>query len=139
MGILESGKMIQRPAHNEEDVSTLRRWREAITTQINRLIFSAPVKLTIASGVITVTQASHTVETEGGGATDDLDTINGGADGKMLILRAFDTTHTVVVKNGTGNIRCGSDMSLDSREDTMTLMYIGDLMVWVEIARANNA
>lgn len=139
MSHLEDGKMIQRPAHNDSDVSTLRRWREAITTQINRLIFSDPVKLTIASGVIKVTQASHTIETEGGAISDNLDTINGGADGKILILRAFDTTHTVVVKNGTGNIRCGSDMSLDSKEDTHTLMYIGDLGVWVEIARANNA
>jgi hypothetical protein len=130
---------IQRPVHNEDDGPLLRRWREAITAKINTLRYSAPTMLTIASGVITITQDSHRIETEGGAASDNLDTINGGTDGKVILLRAYDTTHTVVVKNGTGNIRCGTDMSLDSQEDTITLVYAGNISVWLELSRANNA
>lgn len=131
--------MIQRPAHNDEDAPLLKRWREAITAKINNLRYNSPTVLTIVSGVITVTQDSHRIETQGAAATDDLDTINGGTEGKILLLRAYDTTHTVVVKNGTGNIRCGTDMSLDSQEDTITLVYVSNISVWVETSRANNA
>lgn len=103
------------------------------------LNYGTPTELTIAAGVITATKSLHTVDTEADAASDDLDTINGGIGGDILIISADNTARTVVVKNGTGNIRCGTDMSLDSAEDTMTLMYNPALMVWVEISRSNNA
>ena len=47
-----------------------------------------PTELTIAAGVITRTRSNHTVDTQGDDATDDLDTINGGVEGDILLLRA---------------------------------------------------
>jgi len=102
-----------------------------------------PTAYTIASGVITLqegtgqnvsSRSSVAVETEGGAASDDLDTINGGRDGMILILRATDTNHTVVVKNGTGNIVLPSDISLDSYDKILFLIYNTNLTKWVSFA-----
>jgi len=95
--------------------------------------------LTIASGAITVTAGFHLVDTEGGAATDDLDTINGGVDGRILVLMAANGARDVVVKNNTGNIRCGSDFTMNTEFDTITLMYVNALTTWVQIARSDNA
>ena len=94
--------------------------------------------LTIASGAITVTKSYHKVDTEGAAATDDLDTINGGTDGDILILRTANAARDVTVKNGTGNLRTVGDFTLNFMEDRITLQYDGDMGVWLEIARSNN-
>lgn len=94
--------------------------------------------LTIASGAITVTKSYHKVDTEGAAATDDLDTINGGTDGDILILRTANASRDVTVKNGTGNLRTVGDFILNFMEDRITLQYDGDMGVWLEIARSNN-
>jgi len=99
------------------------------------LSFSNASELTIATGVITATQTYHRVDTEGDAASDDLDTINGGAEGDILILRAENTARTVVVKDGT-NIKTAGDMSLDNTEDTITLVY--NQSAWLEMARSDS-
>jgi len=77
------------------------------------------------------------VETQGAAATDDLDSIDGGTEGDLIILTAQNDAHTVVVKDTTGNLRlAGADMSLDSADDTITLLYDGTN--WLEMARSNN-
>ena len=73
----------------------------------------ASTELTIAAGVITVTQTYHTVDTQADAAEDDLDTIGGVAEGQIVILRAEHTDRTVVLKNGTGNLVLGDDIYLD--------------------------
>lgn len=73
----------------------------------------ASTELTIAVGVITVTQTYHRVDTAADAATDDLDTIGGVAEGQIVILRAEHTDRTVVLKHGTGNLVLGADISLD--------------------------
>ena len=95
-------------------------------------------ELTIATGVITVTQSYHKVDTQADAATDDLDTINGGVTGMQLVLQAINDARTVVVKDGTGNIQLdgGVDMTLDNTLDTITLIYNGS--AWCELARSNN-
>jgi len=82
-------------------------------------------ELTIASGVITITQSLHKVDTEGEVATDNLDTINGYADGKLLFLAAEHTDRTIVIKHGTGNIVTpdGSDYSIDDTNKIVLLLY----------------
>ena len=95
-------------------------------------------ELTIATGAITVTAGYHTVDTEADAASDDLDTINGGTDGAVLVLRAVHTDRTVVVKDGTGNIQIAGDMSLDNTQDTITLIFDNALSSWLELGRAGS-
>ena len=81
--------------------------------------FTDATQLTIASGVITVTQNYHKVDTQSDAATDDLDTITAGtnvAAGFILHLRVESDARTVVLKNGTSgsdNLDIGSDVTLD--------------------------
>lgn len=97
-------------------------------------IFTSATKLTIASGVITPTQAVHTVETAASAATDDLDTITAGSDAQLLLIRAFHADRTVVVKSNTGNIYTGgSDITLDDTSKYLLFIYDSALTKWVVI------
>lgn len=94
--------------------------------------------LTIASGVVSVTGGFHRVATEAAGATDDLDTINGGSVGMLIVLTADDSTKDVVLKDGTGNLNLAGDCTLDNIEDTITLIYSTTNSKWKEVCRSNN-
>jgi hypothetical protein len=95
--------------------------------------------LVIASGVITVTDSVHRVETEGLAASDDLDTINGGSDGYMLILRTVSNGRDVTLKDGTGNLYLAGDFTLSHTNDTITLRFDALINGWVEVSRSDNA
>ena len=94
--------------------------------------------LTIAAGVITVTKSHHQTDTEAAAASDDLDTISGGSDGQLLILCCNNDARTVVVKNGTGNLKLNvaGDFSLDNSLDY--IMFIKRGSNWLELSRSNN-
>jgi hypothetical protein len=96
---------------------------------------------TIAGGAITAIGPMMVVDTEGGAASDDLDTINVSvklyADGLVMTLRAANSARTVVVKDGT-NLKLAGDCSLDNEEDTITLHYVSALAKWLELSRSNN-
>jgi hypothetical protein len=102
------------------------------------LVTPGKTLLTIDAGVITVTSSFHRVDTETQVASDDIDTISGGVDGHIVILRAESGARTVVIKNGTGNIVCGGDVTLDNEHDTATLIYDGDLAKWLLVASSSN-
>ena len=96
--------------------------------------FKAHQLLTIASGVITPTQALITVAAESSTA-DDLDTIaltgfadlTDGADSyRPLVILQADAGDTITVKNGTGNIApfSGADVAL-SGDKSMMLIWNG--------------
>lgn len=89
------------------------------------IALGAAVERTIAGGIITKTQSHHDIDTEGDAATDDLDTINGGSEGDVLIIRPEHTDRTIVVKNGTGNIVCDADITLDTITEYVVLIYDG--------------
>ena len=93
-------------------------------------------KVTIAAGEITATQSFHRVEVQSG-STDDLDTINGGAVGDLLVLMADDATEDIVVKDGTG-IKCAGDFTMDHTEDKIMLIK-AETSEWHELARSSNA
>jgi hypothetical protein len=93
-------------------------------------------ELTINSGQITVTQSVHTVDTEGDAATDDLDTINGGSTGSILVLKSVLGSRHVVLKDGTDNLRLNGDCELGTSNDTITLMKVST--VWREMSRSLN-
>lgn len=108
----------------------------ANTATITTLAAPSSGELTIATGAITKTGSYHTVDTESDAASDDLDTINGGANGEILILAAADSARTVVVKDGTGNINCAGDFDLDNVEDRIVLQF--QTSAWYELSRSNN-
>lgn len=93
----------------------------------------AATELTIAAGAVTVTQTPHKLDTESDAATDDLDTISGGGEGKIIIIEPADDARTVVVKNATGNIRnsSGADVSLDAYGQSWMGRYDG--ANWIQI------
>ena len=93
-------------------------------------------ELTISAGAITISNPYHRIDTEADAATDDLSTINGGADGDILVLSAVIDSRTVVVKDGGGNLRLSGDMTLDNSTDTITLMKRST--VWIEMSRSDN-
>lgn len=101
------------------------------------LDLGAPTELTISAGAVTITKSYHTVDTEADAASDDLDTINGTQDGRILILRAESGTRTVVIKNNTGNIltRDGADFSLDDVKDRFMCQYDAGAVKWIEVPR----
>jgi hypothetical protein len=79
-------------------------WNNQALDNIKQLNLTDPTELTISSGVITVTQGYHTVDTEGDAATDDLDTINGGTLGDMIALAPINSAREIRLTRD-GNIR----------------------------------
>jgi hypothetical protein len=107
----------------------------------NRLILREAPTLTIsAGGAVTVGFYSYyPIDTNGGAPTDDLDTINSGTVGQIIVLRAANSTRDVVVTEA-GNIRlssAGSTFTLNNSQDRIVLQYDGT--VWNEIARSDNS
>lgn len=96
----------------------------ALTTGFLKL--GTTSELTIATGAVTATRSTHTVDTEADAASDDLDTISGTAAGRRLIISPADGARTVVVKHGTGNIflRGNADITLDDIHDTCWLFCV---------------
>jgi len=64
-------------------------------------------ELTIVSGSVAAVRSHHTIDTESGAGTDDLDTITvaGVPDGCLLYLRLEDAARVVTIKDNTGNIQ----------------------------------
>ncbi len=116
-------------------------FRKALTVgqlKVNKFLQLGPAtELTIASGVITVTGSYHRVDTQSDASSDDLDTINGGTDGDILVLRAINSLRTVVMKDGVDNLRLAGDFSLDHVGDTIMLIFYDS--TWNELSRSGNA
>jgi hypothetical protein len=93
--------------------------------------------VTISSGVILINGSFQTVDTEGGGATDDLDTINGGIKGRILVLKQANNARDVTAKDGTGNLRLAGDFTFGNTDSTLTLIS-ADGVIWLEVARSSN-
>jgi hypothetical protein len=98
---------------------------------------------TIATGAITATTSRVRLDTEAAAASDDLDTINGGEDGAILILSTNNSARDVVVRHlggGTGNIRLdgAADYTIANTSSRLTLMYNSAQSIWAEIARSTN-
>jgi hypothetical protein len=88
--------------------------------------------VTIAAGVMGVNQWGYYELVPQAGATDDLDTINNGIDGKMIGIRVNDNANTITVKDGTGNICLpDGDVDLDDVCLIMLLIYDDDSSMWV--------
>jgi hypothetical protein len=98
-----------------------------LAIQLATLLLSVPTTLTISGGVVTATQTMHKIATEGAAASDNLDTITGGASFPVLILQVATAAQAVVLKHGTGNITCpsGADITLSAVGDMAILTWNG--------------
>jgi hypothetical protein len=101
-------------------------------------------RYTISGGEITLSAEDSArplaflrVDTEGAAASDDLDKINGGTQGQRLVLQAFSTARTVVVKDGT-NLYLQANCSLTNKHDKIELICFSNSK-WDELSRADNA
>ena len=83
-------------------------WNNQALDNIKQVNLTDPTELTIRDGEITVTQGFHTVDTESDASIDDLDTINGGATGDELILKAAHTDRTIRIRYNEDNIYLNS-------------------------------
>jgi hypothetical protein len=76
-----------------------------------------------------------TSETAG---NDDLDTINyNGGIGDILVVQATNSTHDIVLKDGTGNLKLTGDLTLDNVEDAAMLVWSTG-SVWRQVGFASN-
>lgn len=73
-------------------------------TDVGGLHFKSTVEATISSGAITITEGHIKVDTENDDPNDDLDTINSSDSGEILFLLPADSSRTVRIRNGVGNI-----------------------------------
>lgn len=97
--------------------------------------------ITLSSDTLNLTgtrSGLYVIDTEGAGATDNLSTITDpdAQDGDVIILGTSSGARDVIVKNGTGNIICGSDRSLDGAADKISLMRFGSN--WHMVAFSDN-
>lgn len=90
---------------------------------------------TIATGAITFAASYMRVDTEGAAASDDLDTISGGSDGDILILRSTLNSRDVNITSA-GNIVCNLTV-LNNVGDRITLIYDGILTAWYCVGTAD--
>lgn len=93
---------------------------------------------TIASGAVTA-QSSRTLLLGEGGVADNLDTINGGNTGDVLVLSNGSSAYAITVKHATGNIRLssGSDRTLSGPNPTITLIK-RNTGAWLEMSYSAN-
>lgn len=91
--------------------------------------------LTIASGVITITQTRHSLNNEGANPTDDLVTING-ASMDLLILQQANVGQTTTLKHGTGNIwfNSGRDYVINDQNKIVVLFWNTTTAKWTSDA-----
>lgn len=102
------------------------------------LAFGQTLK-TIAGGAFTATSNYHRVDTEGAAATDDLDTINGGVVGMLLVLQSQANTRVVTVRDNAGNIQLAgsANFALNNIFDKLMLIYTPGNR-WEELCRTDN-
>lgn len=89
--------------------------------------------VTISSGAITVNKSYVEIDTESSAITDDLDTINNTAIGRVLYIAPANDGRDVVVKHETGNIHCpqNSDITLNGAADMLQLVFNGSRWIVV--------
>lgn len=79
--------------------------------------------LTISSGSVGVQKNFAIIDTQGSAASDDLDTINGYGEGRILFVRQSDAARVVTMKHGTGNLTFwgGADIVLSATKWTLLI------------------
>jgi len=105
-------------------------------TQI--LYLGKPPTITIVNGVVDLTNSAsnYLIDTEAAAATDNLDTINGGAAEQMIVVGSVDDAKDVVLRHNVGNIwnPAKLDITLGLTTDKVELLYSSALSKWIVVA-----
>ncbi len=96
------------------------------------VISGGVIDLSTGAGDRTVHFSSVSVDTEAAAATDYLDTINGGRDGQILFIRAFNDTRTPIVRS-VGNIVVPDVVNLDTYSQFLFLRYVSLISKWIAL------
>jgi len=91
------------------------------------------------SGVLTISDSSHVIDTEAFAGTDDIDTINGGVDGQILILSSTANGRVATIKDGTGNCYLAGDFAHANTRDRLIIQFDSSIPGWVEVTRSTNS
>jgi len=138
--VLSTGKLGWDNGAGACDVNLYRGAADVLKTDdslsVGKFLGFAGTAVAISSGAITASRTFHTVDTEGGASSDDLDTISGGDVGDMLILSTESSARDVTVKDGS-TLRLAGDCVLGSSYDKIMLMKVTGT-TWVELARSIN-
>ena len=111
------------------------------------MLSGSDTALTIATGVVTLTNnsSSYVIDTEGSTSTDDLDTINGGQDGQVIFIRSTADARNIVLKHATGNIwnpqnnnATTRNITLDITTDFVMLRYSSTAGYWIIVSSSFN-
>ena len=104
----------------------------------HNLIFTQGKDLTISSGAITITHSLHRIDTQSSASSDNLDDINNGQEGQLLILKTTNSSRDVTIRHDEGNIYTNgeNDIVLNRIEDTVMLFYFGSS--WYQILKSDS-
>ncbi len=140
MGFTDPNYWKQSPPPQTGDMNNERYLNQKATLELPGA--QAPQELTVADGRISPTRAAIVVDTEGGGAADDLDVINTAVgsgtetlhNGMLITLRAKDPARVVTVKNSAAangiNTADGNDIILSTAWE-LTLRLVSGR--WYEV------
>lgn len=105
------------------------------TEEFTQLAYGDGGELTIASGVVTLTNIYHNIDTESDAATDNLDTINGLASGQFAYVRANNTARTIVIRHNIGNILTvtGTNINLTDTTQIAQLFHDGTNVIAMKL------
>lgn len=104
----------------------------------DRISFGSAESVTIASGVISPTKTHVVADTESAASTDDLDTINGGAAGRVIFLRCAAAARQIVIKHATGNIRTANTQDYILNNINRVVMLIHNGTNWLAALAADS-
>jgi hypothetical protein len=100
---------------------------------IGKLNLGPVVLLTVVASTITITGSHHYIFSP---TVANLNTINGGVEGDILILRGDVGSAIITAKDNTTNLRLAGNFAINNPTDTMVLLFDGTN--WLELARSNN-
>jgi len=78
---------------------------------INNKLNTQPNAATISSGAIPYTGANMVIDTEGGAASDNLDTINGGVEGAKILISINNSARKIIIRD---DLTSGGNISIPS-------------------------
>lgn len=100
------------------------------STSSKFLNFGPSIRNRIDSGSITAPGTFFLVDTESFRDADDLDMINGGSEGDLIIFRSVSSERVVTIRHGTGNILNGAGESVTLDSVNKVAFYIFSENFW---------